>query len=43
MTYVTVLIQHLLAVGQVRSHELGGVHLDLLPDLAGRQATNSLL
>lgn len=32
------LLQHLLAVGQVRSHELGSVHLDLLPHFPGGQA-----
>lgn len=32
------LLQHLLTVGQVWSHELGGIHLDLLPYLPGRQA-----
>lgn len=32
------LLQHLLAVGQVWSHELGSIHLDLLPDLPGGQA-----
>lgn len=32
------LLQHLLAVSQVRSHELGSIHLDLLLDLPGGQA-----
>lgn len=35
---MAVLLQHLLAVGQVWSHELGSVHLHLLPDLPGWQA-----
>lgn len=32
------LLQHLLAVGQVRSHKLGSIHLDLLSDSPGGQA-----
>lgn len=32
------LVQHLLTVGQVWGHELGGIHLDFLPYLPGRQA-----
>lgn len=32
------LLQHLLAVGQVRSHKLGSIHLDLLFDSPGGQA-----
>lgn len=38
VAYVAELVQHLLAVGQVWSHELGGIHLDLLLDLPGGQA-----
>lgn len=38
LAYVTELVQHLLAVGQVWSHELGSIHLDLLPDFPGWQA-----
>lgn len=37
-SYVAELLQHLLAVGQVWSHELGSIHLDLLPDSSGGQA-----
>lgn len=37
-TYMAELLQHLLAVGQVRSHKLGSVHLDLLSDSPGGQA-----
>lgn len=32
------LLQHLLAVSQVWSHELRSIHLDLLPDFPGGQA-----
>ncbi len=32
------LLQHLLTVSQVRSHELGSIHLDLLLDFSGGQA-----
>lgn len=32
------LLKHLLAVSQVRSHELGSIHLDLLSDFPGGQA-----
>lgn len=32
------LLQHLLAMGQVWSHELGSIHLDLLPYFPGGQA-----
>lgn len=32
------LLQHLLTVGQVRSHELGGIHLYLLLHLPRGQA-----
>lgn len=32
------LLQHLLTVGQIWSHELGGIHLDLLPHLPRGQA-----
>lgn len=35
---MAVLLQHLLAVGQVRSHKLGSIHLDLLSDSPGGQA-----
>lgn len=36
--YMAELLQHLLAVSQVWSHELGSIHLDLLLDLPGGQA-----
>lgn len=38
VSYVAELLQHLLAMSQVRSHELGSIHLDLLPDFPGGQA-----
>lgn len=37
-SYVAELLQHLLAMGQVWSHELGSIHLDLLPYFPGGQA-----
>lgn len=38
VSYVAELLQHFLAVGQVRSHELGSIHLGLLPNFPGGQA-----
>lgn len=38
VAYMAELLQHLLAMGQVWSHELGSIHLDLLPDFPGGQA-----
>lgn len=38
IAYMAELLQHLLAVGQVRSHELGSIHFDLLFHFPGGQA-----
>lgn len=38
VSYMAEQLQHLLAVCQIWSHELGSVNLDLLPDFPGGQA-----
>lgn len=38
LAYMAELLQHLLAMGQVWSHELGSIHLNLLPDFSRGQA-----